>query len=165
MQKYNTPHVPGQTVVRNLSIGGAFTFKPEFMDDESMQASPIIQLETRLERFVVADKFDPRSMPHLMWDEKVRAVKDGLEYMFRNRIARFGLLIPDSMEFSEDRTAYYEDKLFVLKLSGNVLMPTFDGAMRYIPDIPRQRCSYCGTMAFEDQFHSGTCENCGGQFK
>ena len=133
------------------------------------QAYEIVRMETRLEKFAVYEVIPDRPEYLVAPIGFEGTVLDGLqirmERRFRDNIAQVGLLIEDSITWDvETRIIEFHKELpemRVLVLRANVICPSAEQNVG-----PKRRlCSYCGTWSFEDGFHSGTCENCGGRYR
>lgn len=129
--------------------------------------SPIMRMESRLERFAVGEvlSFGKHTPQYLLHD----TCNDCAQYLRKEmvkRLADIGLLIPDSVsveikekwDFERTESRYFE---YHVVCRANALMPTSTGEK----EPRRHYCEHCTSTAFEDQYHSGTCENCGAPFK
>jgi hypothetical protein len=154
---------PGQIVEHAImNPSEAFMFSPEGHDNLPSSYS-VLKLETRLEKFIISETIKPQDLQWRSFQETYEMIRHELETIMRTRIAQYGLLIEDSLTFEEDRDYFSRERCILVLLRANALMPTYSGDS--INGLPkRYPCQHCGTSAFEDQYHSGTCENCGAPF-
>ena len=132
------------------------------------KAHEILRLDTRLEKFavyeVMPDRPDYLVAPVGFEGTVLDSLQIRMERRFRDNISQVGLLIEDSIAWDvETRVLEYHGELTemrVLVLRANVICPSAEQNIG-----PKRRlCPYCDTWSFEDQFHSGTCEDCGGSY-
>jgi hypothetical protein len=142
-------------------------YRPDFFngDDTPSSPPPIMQMETRLESFALGYDVNTNVILGAGFTDAIEYAQEILERDLRNKLSQMGLLIPDSMEFSRDENVWIERGEYRIILRANALMPTYTAPVNQLPPAQRRYpCNHCGCSAFEDQFHSGTCENCGAPF-
>jgi hypothetical protein len=168
MYNYDAP--PG-TIINHATMSHeeAWRYTPPGREDTFAAQLPIINLTTRLERFAVSEQMDVwafRSMlSHNTPEQIFEGIKRDLEHTARERIAHYGLIIPDSMTIERDVPYEAEHDVMRFVFRFNALMPTFEEPTKDMPNLPRRRkCIHCETYSFEDKYHSGTCENCGAPY-
>ena len=163
---YKTPNVdpttPNRSMVKHMVMNPyqMHTYAPF---SETPEYSSVVTMLTRLEKFTVGEilEFD-WTTPYSVIIDQIEGCSHYIKRDMTKRLSDIGLLIPDSVDVVVEEYPRVDDdrRKYRVLCHANALMPTATGEK----EPARHYCDHCGSTAFEDQYHSGTCENCGAPF-
>ncbi len=123
----------------------------------------IIRMDSRIESYAVYEEVR-RDNAWAMGrnpNDIANELHGHMERQLRENLSFYGCIIDDSIYFRlidrDNNTDYY-----TFCLSARAICPTTPPDIAQAPK--RKHCQHCLTYSFEDNFHSGTCENCGAPY-
>jgi len=153
------------SVIEQRWVGTGFELNHVGTDDVPTTTLSYVSMGSKLERVthsVILRDSTRIQYPH--WNYK-REVQDAMEYLTRclkESCRGKGILDESSIEFTTDYD--YDRKGEILRIHANLMVPYSPPPTIIKAEPKKYYCDHCDSVALEDEYHSGTCENCGAPF-